>query len=136
MLRLRFSLRTFFIAITILAIVMAFIISARERERRIESLNRLGVSITYAYQIERTGQLASDPPGPKWLRWILGEHFFTEPWTVGISGNCTDTSTAFNLLGKMTSMRSVFLKKNLAPAAVELEKLKLLPRLERLFAYD
>jgi hypothetical protein len=53
--------------------------SARQQKEAVEEIEKLGGGVLYDYQIQQPGGLlpGTHPPGPAWLRNLLGEDFFT-----------------------------------------------------------
>lgn len=76
----RFSLRSFLVAVTLIAVGLGWFFSSVENERRAaEAIRAAGGTIVYDWQI-RPPDAAPDfepqPPGPEWLRNRLGSHWF------------------------------------------------------------
>ncbi len=78
----QYSLRTLFIAVFLVSIGMSWVAVRIERARRereaAAALMKLGGYVLYDYQQDQSGNSlpVADPPGPGWLRNILGENFF------------------------------------------------------------
>jgi Leucine-rich repeat (LRR) protein len=82
---LQFSLRTMLLVTLLVALVLGWLAEkidvAWRQQRAAESILKLGGQVHYGYQFfSAPGTLSSGPPprppGPKWLRWLMGEHFF------------------------------------------------------------
>jgi hypothetical protein len=77
----QFSLRSLMILTLVIAVPCALLgrrIEWKRRERAaVKTLAKQG-SVRYDYQSRENGGLKSEPPGPKWLRGILGDDFFAE----------------------------------------------------------
>jgi Leucine-rich repeat (LRR) protein len=82
---LRFSLRTFFLVVTALCIWIGIRVNAARHQREaIAAILKAGGSVTFDYQLiagsGRPGTSATspaaNPPGPVWLRDLIGEEFF------------------------------------------------------------
>lgn len=72
--RFRFTLRALLALIALVALLLGVQVQQAQRQRRaVARLEQLGASIRYDYQ---DGDLQADPPGPEWLRSILGIHYF------------------------------------------------------------
>jgi hypothetical protein len=98
----RFSLKTLLILLTLCCLWLGTLANSANRQRRaVEAIQRSGGEFNYDYQriLPRagSGQAFShqvEPPGPKWLRGILGDHYFITPVTLrigrqaGIKDNC------------------------------------------------
>jgi len=84
---LRYSLRTFLLTITAIAVVLGVAVTrARTQRDAIDKIQRLRGSMTYEYQevAPRTWSSAGKPRGPKWLRRVFGPHYFDRPNRVDV----------------------------------------------------
>src|SRR5438132_11970797 len=76
---LQFSLRSLLIFTLICAVASAWLVRKRDQKRKerdaVAALIKLGGTVWYDYQ---AGNPKATPPGPGWLRAILGENFFGE----------------------------------------------------------
>ena len=81
---LQFSLRSFFVLLTALGVWLG-VASQRAREERdaVQAIEALGGTVAYDWQYERltdeivfTCRPGKEPPGPRWLRRVLGDAFF------------------------------------------------------------
>ena len=99
----RFSLRTLLIGLTLFCVWLGMWANSANRQRRaVEAIELSGGRFNYDYQrvptpSGRSGQRFSykvQPPGPKWLRKIVGDHYFITPVTLligeqpGIKDDC------------------------------------------------
>jgi hypothetical protein len=93
---LQYSLRSLFFFTLICAIGTAWVVDRIQQKRNereaVEAIVKLGGHAYYDYQRETPGQLSgpgwqisgpvwlirAEPPGPAWLRKLLGENFFSE----------------------------------------------------------
>jgi len=87
---LQFRLRTLLSFVALLCVPLAWFawkIDQKRQERAvIEELNRLGGEILYDWQGKRLGETwqhdmkpdSDEPTGPTWLRWLLGDAFFSD----------------------------------------------------------
>jgi hypothetical protein len=80
----QFSLRTFFIFVTIIALGVAWLVSTwkyvREQRTAVASLQKVGGNITYNYEEKGPRTWTSNqPPQPEWLRKLLGPEYFDRP---------------------------------------------------------
>jgi hypothetical protein len=92
---LQFSLRSLLIFTLICAIACAWLAHRMERKRRereaVEAIVKLRGLVLYDFQMVKGGA----PPGPDWLRSLLGENFFSDVTMAGMYGtNLTDTDMA------------------------------------------
>ena len=51
---------------------------ARQQEEAVEEIKKLGGQVQYDYEVQKSGNRlpGGGPPGPAWLRNLLGEYFF------------------------------------------------------------
>src|SRR5688572_1612308 len=81
----RFSLKTLLILLTLFCLWLGTLANSANRQRRaVQAIQRSGGEFNYDYQRipSPSGQRYSnraEPPGPKWLRRILGDHYFITP---------------------------------------------------------
>ncbi len=99
----RYSLRTLMIVVTVFCILLGTVVKrARDQRLAVEAILEMGGWVFYEYQVndhtnrtimkngrqytlERLGKLP--PPGPAWLRWIIGDEYFTTVNLVGMRGS-------------------------------------------------
>ena len=115
----QFSLRTFLIFTAIVAVGCGWIGRRMEQKRRerevLESLDRLRVGLAYDYQSGTGGK----PPGPEWLRKLLGENFFTEVESVSLS-NIQRTNDGLESIKELSQVRRLWLSDcNVADVGLE-----------------
>src|SRR5262245_48745990 len=80
---LRFSLRGVLVAIAVIAVLLWIPIQrARNQKRAVEAIQRLGGSVEYDYR----AQDLKEPPGPVWLRRLLGDDFFQSVYMIEFDG--------------------------------------------------
>ena len=80
--RLQFSLRSAFVCMALLGVGLSATSSSRQQRRLVEVIERNGGEVEYDYEP------ASDhPPGPRWIRDILGDGLFFRPRSVVFMGN-------------------------------------------------
>jgi hypothetical protein len=101
----RFSLRTLLLLMAIACVGFSwFGYKLRQAERQraaVESLEKLGISVTYDYQMgsNRFGALQPTPPGPEWLRKSLGIDFVADVTDLRLFHNALTDSEAEHLQG-------------------------------------
>ena len=112
---LRFSLRTFFIVITLLCIWLGFKVNAAHRQHEaVEAILRVGGEVTFDYQLvsvpnspdEFTTNLNASPPGPAWLRNLIGDEYFREVVEITIEDRAIAESD-FAQLAKVPYLRRI-----------------------------
>jgi hypothetical protein len=88
--------------------------SARQQRAATAAIHALGGSVTYDYQAA-TGQFVRDatPPGPRWLRFLVGRDWFDSVQGVGLydCDAATDEEIAASLRG-VTDVRSLQLDRS------------------------
>ena len=76
--RFQYSLRTLLLLVLLVSVGFSCLAvkfgRVRKRRELVAALELRGVTIRYAYEVDRS----SHPPGPEWLRAILGDDFFAE----------------------------------------------------------
>ena len=94
----QFSLRTLMIVTVIVAIPCAWLGRKIERKRReraaLKTIEECGGYVMYDYQSEEQGGVKAEPPGPKWLREILGDDFFGEATSFSSQAAADDAETS------------------------------------------
>lgn len=81
---LTFSLRTLFILLTLFAVWTATIVNrAREQREAVKAIRELGGKVSYDWQLRYLPgttnlRIEPEPPGPAWLRRVVGGDFFQE----------------------------------------------------------
>jgi len=69
----QFSLRTLLVLLTVLCVWLGVTVNrARKQREAVAAIEALGGYVRYEYQYG-SGQ---EPPGPKWLRELIGEEYF------------------------------------------------------------
>jgi hypothetical protein len=90
--RFQFSLRTLLIFTLFVALACAWLTGKVERKRRerasVEALRKKGAMVTYDYNLVRGRN--GTPTGPAWLRWLLGENYFSEVVWLNMVGKSSD----------------------------------------------
>ncbi len=137
--RFQFSLRALLVFVLIFSIAMSWFavkMNAARRQRQIvERFERLGgkALFLYDYQVPQFGQLDDPdprPPGPAWLRKIVGDDFLSGVAYVDVEGiKLGDDDLA--PLASLRTLRRVFLNDCDFPDAA-LRSIAALPRLENL----
>jgi Leucine-rich repeat (LRR) protein len=91
--RLRLSLRTFFVLVTIVCLLLGLKILPAVRQREaVETIRKAGGGLAYDYQHVRGSMRlnapSGEPPGPPWLRKLIGIDLFANVVRV----DCQDTA--------------------------------------------
>jgi hypothetical protein len=81
----QFSLRTTMVAVTLLCVWLGVVCNRANRQRRaVEVLRKSGALVWYGYEFEIDENGESRPPGPDWLRNLIGVDYFAAPTEVGM----------------------------------------------------
>ena len=87
---LTFSLRTLFILLTALAVWLGVVVNrAREQREAVEAMEAMGAEVYYDWQVQHTVDAVTQhnlwsfdieavPPGPNWLRSLIGDEYFQD----------------------------------------------------------
>jgi hypothetical protein len=94
----RFSLKTLLVLLTLFCVWLGTLANSANRQKRaVEAIQQSGGEFNYDYQRSpsRTGRgqsfsLRVEPPGPTWLRRILGDHYFITPVAMRMSETIID----------------------------------------------
>jgi hypothetical protein len=92
---LQYSLRSFLILLTALAVWLGIIVKrAAEQREAVKAIEALGGRVTYDWKLSGfegcsvglpRGPLP-EPRGPRWLRWLVGDEYFQEVRLVKFAG--------------------------------------------------
>jgi hypothetical protein len=110
----RFSLRTLLILLTLFCVWLGMLASsARRQKRAVEAIQQSGGQFCYDYQLTRRGpgleiefSYQVQPPGPRWLRRILGDHYFITPLALNIARKSSLTDDCFSHLDALPFVES------------------------------
>jgi len=89
----RFRVSTLLILMTVCAIGMGYISNkARQQQKVVELIEHLHGYCRYQHELNRTA-----PPGPEWLRKLLGDHYFFSVGFVGLGSTKASDETLVKL---------------------------------------
>jgi hypothetical protein len=80
--RFQYRLRTLLLCVLVCAVACDWFVSRIQRAKRqreaVEAIEKSGGRVKYDYQFDRSGNKPQNakPPGPAWLRKLLGDDFF------------------------------------------------------------
>jgi hypothetical protein len=126
----RFTLRSLILLLTIACIWLAIVFNQCRRQRRaVESIVNAGGQVTFDYQAKAKRGEDATPPGPPWLRSLIGEEMFRTPACVIIRGDGIDDAfLAVHLPGvrsvEILSIKSDLVTDKAMANVAELRKLK------------
>jgi hypothetical protein len=105
----QFSLRSLMVLTLICAVASAWVARKIERKRKereaVDAIVKLGGAVGFDYQRVDYG---AKPPGPVWLRTLLGENFFCEVSDVQVGGPEVTDADIINLK-RFTELKSLCL---------------------------
>jgi hypothetical protein len=110
---LQFSLRTLVLAITLVCIWLGFTANQAKRQKRaVEALRATGATILYDYQVNEYGghdlsKPSPPPPGPDWLRNLIGLDYFATAARVDLHPQDDITDETFDSLANLPHLRCV-----------------------------
>jgi hypothetical protein len=104
----QFSLRSFLIVTVICALASAWIARQIERKRNeresVEAIVKLGGWVVYDYVHDGK---AANPPGPAWLRKLVGDNFFGEVVYVSLGSNSKVTGADWAKLEQLPDIETL-----------------------------
>ena len=105
----RFSLRTAAVVLTLLCIWLGIVATRVHRQRTaVEAIVAAGGNVYFDYQFQSpNGPLSpvnAIPPGPAWLRRVVGEDYFRSPHLVVLAGPNVTDELIENHLSKLTTL--------------------------------
>lgn len=78
----RYSLRTLFVVVTVFCVWLGVIAKqAREQRLAVEAIEAMGGAVWFEHKWTK-----SDPPGPEWLRQLIGDEYFFSVQLVSADG--------------------------------------------------
>jgi hypothetical protein len=129
--RFQFSLSSLMLLVLFVSLGMSWLAvrieRARKQEEAVEKIRKLGAGVTYDY--EESKPFGAAPPGPAWLRALLGEHFFATVDRVSFIYSADDADLEY--LEELTQLEWLELS-NAKVTDAGLKHLKGLTRLRRL----
>ena len=83
----QYSLRTLFVLVTVLCVCLAVTANRARRQREaVKAIESVGGQVRYEYQYV-SGQ---EPPGPEWLRELIGDEYFVSVVVVYLNPDFTE----------------------------------------------
>jgi len=138
----QFSLTTVFVVVTVLCVSLAFAVNrAHRRWEAVVAIEKSGGWVSYDYQRDDSGAYLPNakPPGPGWLRRMLGDNFLAKPVGVQLFADSKSgmkpeefTDVQASMIGVLTELRWLVLK----DTAITDESLTYFAGLSRLKSLD
>ena len=100
----RFSLKTFVVVLTLFCVWLGLLVYRVNKQREaIQWVREHGGYVYYDYQFELLGGVIDDaePPGPDWLRELIGVDYFADVAYVNLSGAKIDDIGPLRELNQM-----------------------------------
>lgn len=111
---LRFSLRTMVLAVTLFCIWLGVTANRANRQRRaVETIKSHGGYVRYDYEADEHGGIAAHaapPPGPDWLRNLIGLDYFATVVMVGVDSQNGSVDDSVAALTDLPDLRSLTLR--------------------------
>jgi hypothetical protein len=130
----QFRLRTLLVVVALVSAGLAIVSSrANQRRRAVERIKSAGGIVGYDFECDEKFNRRADnptPPGPDWLRNLIGVDYFATPVYVE-SHNANDE--ALTALAELPNLRALELTDDLNITDAGLESLKDLAQLEMLY---
>ena len=100
---MQFSLRTLLIVVTVFCIGFGWLglklKEGREQRNAIVAIRELGGRIGYEHEVDR-----SNPPGPEWLRQLIGDEYFFSVGAVQLTGSKVN-DTSLSIIERFTDLK-------------------------------
>lgn len=111
----RFGLRTMMIAVTLFCVWLGITANRANRQRRaVETIKSHGGYVRYDYEADDNGGLPvhgpTPPPGPEWLRSLIGVDYFASVVQVEIDSGNGAVDDSITVLANFPRLRSLCLK--------------------------
>jgi len=130
------SLRTLLVVVLVASLGMSWFAVRMQRARKqrevVAAIVEMGGRVTYDYEFDASGHYIPhpEPPGPAWLRKLLGDDFFTDVRSVRFLGTHVKAAELIHLKG-LTRLQRLYLSDTQVTDA-DLEHLKGLTNLHTL----
>lgn len=126
----QFSLRSVLALMLLAGLGMSWLVAVKKKsERRMaaaDAIIKAGGWVNYDYQVPANGGRSAKPPGPAWLRTILGDDFFANATDAYIT-----SAASLEQLGELSSLRILHVA-DVPTGDNSLQQLSELNRLEEL----
>jgi hypothetical protein len=141
----RFSLRTLLVGMTVLCVWLGFKVNtARRQKEAVDAILKAGGEVRFDYQVVpdpggnsslRAYDVTLLPPGPAWLRKLIGDEYFRSVFTVVVLRPADSISTwDFEPLAKLSGLQQLTLQFNESQPPIQRPDLTVLGTLSQLKA--
>jgi len=137
----QYSLRTLLLLMLLASIGMSWLAvkmqQARRQREAVEAIQKLGGQVWYDYEVQQSGNPlpGAGPPGPAWLRNLLGEDILARVVYVSFFRSSSVTDAGLERLKGLTQLQELYLGVTQVSDA-GLEHLKGLTQLQQLYFFD
>ena len=102
----RYSLRTLMLVVTVFCVWIG-IIAMRARDQRlvVQAILDAGGSVFYEHQAQRA---KTEPPGPRWLRQLIGDEYFFRVRTVVLFGPKVN-DMSLEMVSRFSKLKDLYL---------------------------
>jgi Leucine-rich repeat (LRR) protein len=113
--RLRFSLKWLLLAITAICVWLGMLTYRANRQKEaVETIGKVGGIVAYRHQWDFSGEFPQiianrKPPGPAWLRKLIGDHYFVRADTTWLFGS-GDTDAAIGAVATLHELEILHLQ--------------------------
>ena len=138
--RFQYSLRSLFVLMFLACVGMSWVgvkmQKARKQKEAVEAIKKLGGQVQYDYEVRRPGNPppGAGPPGPTWLRKLLGDDLFTTVVNVVLFSSSATDADLEHLTG-LTQLQMLNIR-NTKVTTAGLVHLKGLAKLNSLALWD
>jgi len=112
---LQFSLRTLLLVVLVASLGLSWLAVSMQRAKRqadaLAAVRQTGAAIWFAHELKPSGGIApgAEPPGPRWLRRLLGDDLFIRVHSIDFKDVSVDDA-GLEPLGRIFSLERLFLR--------------------------
>jgi len=141
--RLQFGLSTLLLVVTVFGVWLGIAVNKANKQRRaVAAIEKLEGRIQFDYERDANGQRIPDaqPPGPKWLRKVLGDDYFRKVIFIDFAfgtppGRSKVIDADLRCLESLPDLEAIDLDRNIAVTDQGLMHLRNLTKLRHLSMY-
>jgi len=106
---LQFSLSTILLLVTALSLWLGVVVNrARKQRDAVAAIEKAGGGVAYDFQMSPSFPPPGKPPGPRWLRRMLGDEYFQSVYTANLN-KAEISDDLLRHVGGQTSIRDLWL---------------------------